>query len=674
MFGLMRLRPGGVCATRRISRLRNWTISQPAVIAGAFPRLNDNLPGWGSMKMDETIAAYAMFFASTAVMGFGIGALINKFNLPYIWSHKVDSSSKRHGGELVAEVLKSHGVKYIFTLVGGHISPILVAAEKLGIRIVDTRHEVSAVFAADAVARMSGTVGVAAVTAGPGLTNTITAVKNAQMAESPLLLIGGAAASILKGRGALQDIDQMALFKPLCKYCATVTSVRNIIPVLKKALQEAQSGTPGPVFVEFPIDTLYPYEMVSKEIGVKGESKSFMQSVVNWYMSNYLNNLYAGAWDPRDTKPLKVNIPFASSEIMQKCTEILSNAKKPVIIIGSQATLPPTPVEDLRRALENLGMPCFLGGMSRGLLGRKSKLQMRQRRKDALKEADVIILAGAVTDFRLGYGRALGKQAKIIAVNRSKEQLYKNSDMFWKPTVAVQGDVGTFIRDLSANLTGYTCDPDWLNTLRERDEQKEVANMKMAEEIPEKHLNPIKVFTELEEVLPEDAVLVADGGDFVATASYILRPRGPLHWLDPGAFGTLGVGGGFALGAKLCRPDSQVWIIYGDGSCGYSLSEFDTYTRHKLPVIAVVGNDAGWTQIAREQVPMFGSSVACDLEYCDYHKVVEGFGASGILVGREDNLREKFQEAQMIHDTHGKSVLANVLIGKTKFREGSLSV
>jgi len=353
---------------------------------------------------------------------------------------------------------------------------------------------------------------------------------------------------------------------------------------------------------------------------------------------------------------------------------MVSSAKKPVIIIGSQATLPPTPVEDLRRSLENLGVPCFLGGMARGLLGRKSNLQMRQRRKDALKEADVIILAGAVADFRLAYGRALGKQAKIIAVNRNKDQLYKNSDMFWKPTVAVQGDVGTFMRDLCASLTGYTCDPDWISTLRERDEQKEIKNQKMADDIPEKHLNPVKVFTELEKVLPDDAVLVADGGDFVATASYILRPRGPLHWLDPGAFGTLGVGGGFALGAKLCRPDSQVWIIYGDGSCGYSLSEFDTYTRHKLPVIAVVGNDAGWTQIAREQVPMFGSSVACDLEYCDYHKVVEGFGAAGLLVGRDDNVKEKFEEAQKIHDTEGKSVLANVLIGKTKFREGSISV
>ncbi|XP_050732912.1 2-hydroxyacyl-CoA lyase 2-like [Eriocheir sinensis] len=623
--------------------------------------------------MNEQILELVAIFSTTTLIGLGVAAVLKMFNLPFIWMHQVNKESKRHGGELVAEVLKSHGVRHIFTLPGGHISPISVAAEKLGIQIVDTRHEAAAAFAADAVARMSGMVGVVAVTAGPGLTNAVTAIKNAQMAQSPVLLLGGAAASILKGRGALQDIDQMSLFKPLCKFCATVTCVRNIVPTLQKALQEAQSGTPGPVFVEFPIDVLYPYHMVAKEVGVKGEGKSFMQKIVNWYLGNYLDNLFAGAWEPQDTKPLKVNIPFASSDTVSRCVEIVSRSKKPVIVLGSQATLPPTPVEDLRRSLENLGIPCYLGGMSRGLLGRKSPLQMRQKRRDALKEADCIILAGAVCDFRLSYGRVLGRKAKIIAINRNKTELYKNSDMFWKPTEAVVGDVATFLRDLSAGLAGYQCDSEWLSTLRERDEAKEQDNMKMAEEVTEKHLNPMKVFTELEELLPSSAVLVADGGDFVATAAYILRPRGPLTWLDPGAFGTLGVGGGFALGAKLCRPDSEIWIIYGDGSFGYSLAEIDTYTRHKTPVIALVGNDAGWTQITREQVTTFGSSVGCDLVHCDYHTAAEGLGAKGILLGRNDSISDKLKEAQELH-AEGHSVVVNCLIGSTKFREGSISV
>lgn len=576
----------------------------------------------------------------------------------------------------MADVLKAHGVKYVFTLVGGHISPILVACEKLGIRVVDTRHEVTTVFAADAVARMSGTIGVAAVTAGPGLTNTVTAVKNAQMAESPVLLIGGAAATLLKGRGALQDIDQMSLFKPLCKYCASVTKIRDIVPTLKKALHEAQSGTPGPVFVEFPIDTLYPYELVRREIGMKEKGPvNFVQRIINWYLMNHLNNLFAGAFETRDMSPIPVNQQKATPSQVQKSIELITKAKKPVVLVGSQATLPPVPVEQLRKALEDMGIPCFLGGMARGLLGRYSPIQARQKRGEALKEADVVIMAGAVADFRLGYGRVLNRRSKIITVNRSKEQLYKNSDMFWKPTIAVEGDVASFIVQISQGLKGYKCDPDWIQALKDKDQTKEKANMLKAEEKTDQHLNPLKVLHIAEEVMSDDTVMVADGGDFVATAAYILRPRAPLHWLDPGAFGTLGVGGGFALGAKLCRPDSDVWIIYGDGSLGYSVAEFDTFTRHKIPVIALVGNDAGWTQIEREQAPMFGSSVACKLAFSDYETVAIGYGGKGLRLDRtnEDRIREVLKEAIKMSRS-GNSVLINTLIGKTNFREGSISV
>uniref|UniRef100_A0A7N8Y4V4 2-hydroxyacyl-CoA lyase 2 n=1 Tax=Mastacembelus armatus TaxID=205130 RepID=A0A7N8Y4V4_9TELE len=554
------------------------------------------------------------------------------------------SCSPRHGGESVAEVLRAHGVKYVFTLVGGHISPVLVACEKVGIRIVDTRHEATAVFAADAVARLSGTVGVAAVTAGPGLTNTVTAVKNAQMAESPLLLIGGAAGTLLKGRGALQDIDQMSLFKPLCKFCASIRTVREIVPTVRKALAVAQSGTPGPVFIEFPIDTLYPYHLVSKEFTVKNPPKGLMGKIITWYLNNHLMNLFAGAWETRDVSPLPVDIPQATDDQVQRCIELVSRAKKPVILLGSQATLPPTPADDVRKALEDLGIPCFLGGMSRGMLGKNSPIHIRQNRRDALKEADLVLLAGTVCDFRLSYGRVLNRRSKIIAVNRDKTQLLKNSDLFWKPTIAVQGDT-VFCKSKHTN------------------------------EKTEHHLNPLKVLHQVDELMAEDSIIVADGGDFVGSAAYILRPRGPLQWLDPGAFGTLGVGGGFALGAKLCRPESEVWIVYGDGSSGYSVAEFDTFGRHKTPVIAVVGNDACWSQISREQVPMLGSNVACGLAFTDYHIVADGFGGKGYLVGREDEdrLNDIIRQAQK-ETQEGKATLLNVLIGKTNFREGSISV
>uniref|UniRef100_A0A8D3DK66 2-hydroxyacyl-CoA lyase 2 n=1 Tax=Scophthalmus maximus TaxID=52904 RepID=A0A8D3DK66_SCOMX len=482
----------------------------------------------------------------------------------------------------VAEVLRAHGIKYVFTLVGGHISPILVACEKVGIRIVDTRHEATAVFAADAVARLS-------------------------------------------------------------------------------------------VFIEFPIDTLYPYHLVSKEFGVKNPPKGLMGKIVSWYLGNHLMNLFAGAWETRDVSPLPVDIPQKRPE--PECIELVSRAKKPVILLGSQATLPPTPVDDIRKALEDLGIPCFLGGMSRGMLGKNSPIHIRQNRRDALKEADLVLLAGTVCDFRLSYGRVLNRRSKIIAVNRDKTQLLKNSDMFWKPTIAIQGDAGSLLVRLSKGLKGHRCPAEWPQGLKAGDDTKENKNRSKADEKTDHHLNPLKVLHCVDELMAEDSIIVADGGDFVGSAAYIMRPRGPMRWLDPGAFGTLGVGGGFALGAKLCRPDSEVWIVYGDGSLGYSVAEFDTFTRHKTPVIALVGNDACWSQIAREQVPILGSNVACGLAFTDYHIVADGYGGKGYLVGREDEdrLSDVIRRAQKECEA-GTATLLNVLIGKTNFREGSISV
>ena len=603
---------------------------------------------------------------------------VHWFGLIDLLFNEVDRKSKRNGGELVADVLKEHGVKFVFTLSGGHISPILAGCEKKGLRIVDTRHEVTCVFAADAVARLSGTVGVACVTAGPGVTNTVTAVKNASMAESPVLLLGGAAATLMKGRGSLQDIDQLSLFKPICKFTASVRRVRDIVPVLRKAICVAQSGVPGPVFVELPIDSLYPYDIVVKELFPKGQKfKSLNLKMIELYLNNYVDRLFAGAWKPYDFGPLPVDFPRASQSEISNCAALLKTAKKPVFLLGSQATLPPAKSEDVRAALEKMGVPCFLGGMSRGYLGRKSPYHIRQKRRDALKEADFVVCAGAVVDFRLSYGRVFNKRSKIIAVNRSKENLKLNTDAFWKAHMYVLGDPGLFLTELADALgDGYSCPGEWLKTLQDRDAEKEKANHEKSCEVSNKHLNSINLLHKAENVMSENTILIADGGDFVGSASYILRPRGPLKWLDPGPFGTLGVGGGFALGAKLCNPKDDIWIIYGDGSLGYSVAEFDTFARHNTPVVALVGNDACWTQIAREQVPMFGTAVACNLEYCNYNMVAEGFGGVGYkLEGKcsDEDITETLEKAQET-SRGGKPVLVNCLIGRTDFRDGSISV
>ena len=605
-----------------------------------------------------------------------IAIAVHRLGIVEILFNPVDRKSPRYGGELVAGVLKQHGVKFIFTLCGGHISPILVACNEKGIRVIDTRHEVTCVFAADAVARLSGTIGVACVTAGPGLTNTVTAVKNAVMAESPVLLLGGASSTLLKGRGSLQDIDQMALFKPLCKFSATVTRIRDIVPVLRKAIQAAQNGVPGPAFVELPIDCLYPYEATATEMLPKREPKTLQQKIAKLYIDNYINRLFGGAWRVQDMSPLPVTYPVVSQSQVDECANLIRRAKKPVFLIGSQSTLLADKMEDLKAGLTKLGAPCFLGGMARGLLGQNSRVQVRQRRGDALQEADVIILAGSIPDFRLQYGRAFGRQAKVVSINRSKSNLTLNTDALWKAHRLYHGDPGLFLLALSQALGDYKCPAEWLDSLVAHDVEKEADNLKKSKEPMAAHINPLHVLHTAEEVMSSNTIMVADGGDFVGSAAYILRPRGPLLWLDPGPFGTLGVGGGFALGAKLCKPDMDVWVIYGDGALGYSVAEFDTFARHKVPVVALVGNDACWSQIARDQVPRFNSNVGCMLAYCSYDLVAKGYGGEGFKLdggSSAKDVRQTLAKAQEL-SRKGHPVLVNCLIGTSDFRKGSISV
>ncbi len=582
-----------------------------------------------------------------------------------------------NGGERVAEVLERHGVRFLFTLCGGHISPILVAAKARGIRVVDVRHEATAVFAADAVARLSGVPGVAAVTAGPGVTNTLTALQNARMAESPLVLLGGATATLLKGRGALQDIDQLALVRPLVKEALTVARVRDLAPALERAFQVAASDVPGPVFVECPVDLLYDRELVAEWYGGKG-GKGISGKLLSLYLGWHARRLFAGAEKAEPGLPAAVARPVPAAADVERAARWLAAAKRPVVVVGSGALAEPGTAGDVAAALETLGAPTYLGGMARGLLGADHPLHRRHARTAALKEADLVILAGFPVDFRLDYGRKISRRAKLVAAGRDPELLRRNR----RPNVASEGDAGVFLRELALRLgpgpaaggaaAGRSAWSGWHERLRERDRRRdeEIASQ-AAEAAPP--LNPLALLRELEAVLPEDSVLVADGGDFVATASYILRPRGPLRWLDPGPFGTLGVGAGFALGAKLCRPSAEVWLLYGDGSAGYSLAEVDTFVRHGLGVIALVGNDAGWTQIAREQVEILGDDVGTTLLRTDYDRVAEGWGGTGMLLDRPEATADTLRSAREAA-ARGEPVVINAHLGATDFRKGSVSM
>lgn len=573
-----------------------------------------------------------------------------------------------NGGEIIAQVLKNHGVKFLFTLCGGHISPIFVGAEKCGIQVIDTRNEATAVFAADGIGRLTGNPGIVAVTAGPGLTNTITAIKNAQMAQSPVILLGGAAATMLKGRGALQDIDQLSIMKPIVKWAVSIKKVKEIGPTLEKAFQVAQEGVPGPVFIECPIDTLYPEEMVKEWYGAKNtkSSKSIKDQALQWYIQRHARKLFEGSENTVfKANPAKPNFPKHKTTDLEKAMNLIKKAKKSLMILGSGAMLQPKKSDRLATSLDNLGIPVYLSGTGRGLLGRKGSLHIRHKRKEAIKESDLIILAGVPNDFRLDYGNHIGGR-KFISINRSKTDLYLNK----KPSLPVEADPCDFLIDLAAKI--QINPKDWLEKLRERDEKRDF-EIKSQSKKKTDGLNPVQVLSELELLLDDKCVLVADGGDFVATASYVLKARQPLCWLDPGAYGTLGVGAGFAIAAALVYPDRPVWILYGDGSAGYSLMEFDTFQRHGLGITALIGNDACWTQIARDQVEFLGSDCAVMLETSDYDKIPSAFGVEGEKVETLDTFIKSVQKAKE-SNRQGKPFLINAVIGKTDFRKGSISV
>jgi len=575
------------------------------------------------------------------------------------------SQVQKHGGNLVAEVLQRHSVQWIFTLCGGHISSILTGCNEAGIRVVDVRHESTAVFAADAISRLSNGIGVAAVTAGPGLTNAITAIKNTQMAQIPLLLLGGATATVLKGRGSLQDIDHLTLVESITKLAVTIKRVRDIQTTLDGAIVSARSGVPGPVYVELPVDLLYPESLVREWYGLKSDSRS-----MPWWITHYMNWNVNRIFKDKDrvfSIPAQINPNNSSSLHIDRISKYLNSAKKPALLIGSQAMLSPHQSISLAEAVKRLNIPTYVSGMARGLLSISGLPIYRHARKKALREADLVILAGVPCDFRLDYGRHINHKANIISINLSRKDLYMNR----KPTRGILADPGMFLVSLSQAYKQNNW-KNWQRVLLDREQQRNDEISRKAEEKTE-FINPLKICIALNQHIQKGDKIVADGGDFVATASYILQPRSLSGWLDPGIFGTLGVGAGFALGAQLTHPDSVVWAIYGDGAFGYSLMEFDTFVRHKIPVIAVIGNDACWSQISRDQIEILKDSVGTKLERTQYNQAVEALGGVGLIIENEDKIDSVLSKARKSAEA-GNAVAVNVKIGKTAFRKGSISM
>ena len=539
-----------------------------------------------------------------------------------------------HGGRIVAHALAREGVSHLFTLCGGHIQHIYDGCLDEGIRVVDTRHEQSSGHAAEGWARATGRPGVAAVTAGPGVTDAVTAAANAMRGGVPMILLGGQGPTFFKEMGSLQEMDHVSLLRSITKWSASVHDVSRIPHYLAMAFRRATTGVPGPVFLELPLDLL-------------------MNAVEDFQVE----------W-PSDYRTERV--PGGDPDGIAQAAHLLSKAERPVAIVGTQWWFSPyrDAIHDFAKGYD---LPVFLNGGARGALPPDDPRFFRLCRSKALANADVVAIFGTPWDFRLNYGGAVGSDASVIQVDLDPDVIGHNRGA----TAGIPGDTGLVMRQLAEAGSRSDGATGWLTAIRAMEDK---ARAKMEPELNSdaEPVNPLRFSRELAASIPKDSTIVCDGGDIVGTAAKVVDVWEPGHWMDPGPLGTLGVGPGFAMAAKLARPDSPVFVIYGDGSFGLNGMEYEAAARQGIPFVGVMGNDGAWTQIRRGQTELFGDdrSPATSLDFTRYDKVVEALGGHGEYVERPADIRPAIERAL----ASGKPALVNVRIGTSAFRKGAISV
>jgi acetolactate synthase-1/2/3 large subunit len=524
-----------------------------------------------------------------------------------------------HGGELIARALKAQGVDTLYTLCGGHILPMYEGCLNNEISVIDFRHEQAAAHAADAYARLTRNIGVAAVTAGPGVTDAVTGVANAYQARSPRILLGGAAPLKTKGMGALQEMPQIDMFKTFTKASLTAESTEDIPALMREAFVTALSGRPGPVFIEFPFDVLF----------------------------NAVD-------DPG--MPTKVMIDPVEPEVgdMQKIFEILRSAKKPIIVAGTQVYWDEAH-DALRELTEQTGIPVYTNGAGRGTLPMTHPNCFKSGRSKAIRNADVVMLIGTPLDFRLKYGmEGWNPDVKLIQVENDVDELNHNREA----EVAVVANAQLILEALAEGLQGIRFD-DWLREIREI-EDKSDAKLEDWKQLTDVPINHFRFGAAINDFIDEDTILIGDGGDIVSASAKVINLTRPGQWLDPGPLGCLGVGAPFAIAAQHLYPDKKVLIINGDGSFGLNGFEFDTAVRFNLPIVSIVGNDGGWGQIRTPQLGMVEEerAIATKLSVARYDKIVEAMGGYGEYVENPDDLGGALERAF----ASGKPACINVAI------------
>ena len=509
-----------------------------------------------------------------------------------------------HGGVLALAAARAAGVNEMFTLSGGHVFPLYDAAYQTGLRIVDVRHEQSAVFAAEAVAKLQRRPGLAVLTAGPGVTNGISGLTSAYFNASPVLVLGGRAPAFRWGSGSLQEIDHLPLVAPVTKHAATVGATDEVPAAVREALTEALTPHRGPVFLDLPLEVAFGF----------GEAKA--------------ETLTAPAVPVVEPDPDEV----------ARAAQLVAGAQRPVLIAGSDVYAGDA-VAALREAAEALQVPVFANGMGRGALPPEHPLAFSKSRRAALGGADVVVVVGTPLDFRLGFGDFGAAQVVHIVDAPAQRASHVTT------AVSPAGDLRLILSALADHNGHREVHADWLVELRtaETAAADKHAREMAADSDP---IKPARVYGELRRVLDRDAITIGDGGDFVSYAGRYLEPAVPGTWLDPGPYGCLGTGMGYAMGARISHPDRQVCVLMGDGAAGFSLMDVESLVRQELPVVIVVGNNGIWGLEKHPMRAMYGYDVAADLQPgLRYDEVVRALGGAGETVSTVDDLGAALKRA-----------------------------
>ena len=494
-----------------------------------------------------------------------------------------------HGGDVAVAALRAAGAEEIFTLSGGHVFPVYDAAVKDKLRIVDVRHEQTATFAAEATAKLTRRLGVSVVTAGPGVTNSVSAVTSAYFTGVPLMVLGGRAPTVNWGRGGLQELDHVPLLAPVTKYAATASSGESIGPVLLEAASAALSPHRGPVFVDVPMDVIF--SPASAEVAPLGRA--------------------AGAEpDP---------------EAVEAIAQLLAAASRPALVAGGDVWT--GFAEDaLGRAAAALGVPVFMNGMGRGCLPADDPLAFSRVRGLLRKEADLVVVVGTPLDFRLAFGDF--GSAAVVHVADAASGVAAHRPL----AASAAGDLAAILDGLAAWSGDRADHTPWLARLRDAENAARALDASVLSPGGEV-IRPAAVYGALRSRLDRDAIVIGDGGDFVSYAGKYVDSYRPGCWLDPGPYGCLGTGLGYAIAARIARPAGQVVLLLGDGAAGFSLMDADTLVRHELPVVMIVGNNGGWGLEKHPMRAIYGYDVAADLRpETRYDEVVRALGGAGETV------------------------------------------